>query len=77
MSYDFWSKIKPNVEFYRLLRGETQTIIRPHVLLIEGRISINGKESGPGYYRIHSSQVVNVLGSAKFYLNEEGFVYSE
>ena len=63
------------MEFNRVPRGHSHTIVNKSMILIDGEVTINGRTSGVGCYQLYSDKGV-VKGPAKYYVGETPFELS-
>ncbi len=71
---DIWARIREKIEFIKVGRGNTNVLDHTHLILIEGTIYIDEKQSGPGHYHISNNQVAKVDGPARYFQSDDPFV---
>lgn len=70
---DIWARIREKVDFFKVPRGSTHTLEHTHLILIDGNISLDEKQSGPGHYHLAHGQVAKVHGSARYFQSDDPF----
>lgn len=72
-----WVRIKENVQYRRVPRGNYEKVEKINVIVIEGKIEIDEKVFGPGHYKVAFSSVGRVIGPAKFYQSDQPYILEE